>query len=64
MAKNLIVVLDDGETWGGVDGCNVMLLTDRAYEQLMNGMTPKDLDDDEVISCKFLEDLLENGEGI
>lgn len=39
-----IVVLEDGETWGGVHGASVCTITQEEYEKLCEGsLEPKDL---------------------
>lgn len=38
-----IIVLDDGETYSGVDGASICLITDEQHEELMEGMEPSDL---------------------
>ena len=32
-----ILVMDDGETWGGVDGASICIITDRQYNDLIDG---------------------------
>ena len=32
-----ILVMDDGETWSGVDGASICLITDRQYNDLIDG---------------------------
>ena len=39
-----IIVLDDGETYSGVDGASICLITPEDHEKLMEGMEPCDLD--------------------
>ena len=39
-----ILVMDDGETWGGIDGASICLITPEDHEKLMEGMEPCDLD--------------------
>ena len=46
MAKG-IVVLFDGETWG--DMGTLMVVTDEAYQELLDGAYPKHLDPDKDI---------------
>jgi hypothetical protein len=38
--KNTVAILinDDGETWGGVDGASICLITDKQYEALADGL--------------------------
>ncbi len=33
-----IIVLDDGDTYSGVDGASICLITDEQHEELMEGM--------------------------
>ena len=39
-----IIVLDDGETYSGVDGASICLITEDQHEELMGGMEVSDLD--------------------
>lgn len=32
-----IIVLDDGETWGGIDGASICFLSEEQHESLCNG---------------------------
>jgi hypothetical protein len=34
-----ILVMDDGETWSGVDGASICIITDRQYNELIDGTT-------------------------
>ena len=34
-----ILVMDDGETWSGVDGASICLLTEDQYNDLVDGTT-------------------------
>ena len=38
-----IIVLDDGDTYSGVDGASICLITNEQHEELMEGMEPSDL---------------------
>ena len=37
-----ILVMDDGETWGGVDGASICIITDRQYNDLIDGKEDAD----------------------
>ena len=32
-----IIVLDDGETWGGIDGASICFITEEQHESLCDG---------------------------
>ena len=34
-----ILVMDDGETWSGVDGASICLITEDQYNDLIDGTT-------------------------
>lgn len=38
-----LVVLNDGETFTGVAGCSLIVVTPEQLEQLDNGTSPKDI---------------------
>jgi hypothetical protein len=38
-----ILVLNDGESWSGVDGCSVQLISEKSHEDLCNGAEPTDI---------------------
>lgn len=44
-----MVVLADGETYGGIDGASIMLITPDAHEKLCEGYQPKDLVSKDVV---------------
>ena len=37
MKTHAILVMDDGETWGGVDGASICLITTDQYMDLIDG---------------------------
>ena len=38
-----ILVLNDGDTWSGVDGCSICLITEEDHEALCQGSEPSDI---------------------
>lgn len=38
-----ILVLNDGDTWSGVDGCSLCIITEEDHEQLCEGLEPSDI---------------------
>lgn len=45
-----VVVLDDGETWAGE--ADIVILTQKGYDDLMNGVKYDQLDDKDVLDVK------------
>ena len=44
MKTHAILVMDDGETWGGVEGASICLITEEDLERLTEGdLDAKDL---------------------
>ena len=39
-----IIVLSDGETWGSLEGCEILTLTEEGHAKLTEGGKPKDLE--------------------
>ena len=39
-----IIVLDDGETWGGIDGASICFLTEEQHESLCDGSSLADME--------------------
>tara|TARA_R100000231_G_scaffold63213_1_gene51321 strand:+ start:581 stop:745 length:165 start_codon:yes stop_codon:yes gene_type:complete len=39
-----IIVLNDGETWSGVDGCSICMITQAQFDRLCEGEEPGDID--------------------
>lgn len=39
-----IIVLDDGETWGGIDGASICFITEEQHESLCDGSSVTDMD--------------------
>jgi len=39
-----IIVLSDGETWGSLEGCEVLTLTEKGHTKLEEGGKLKDLE--------------------
>jgi len=46
----LIVVLNDGETYTGLDGCCIMDITPEGIEKLDEGQDPNDLEPSDILS--------------
>ena len=42
--NHFIVVLDDGETFSGVDGASICVITDEQHEKLCEGYSLSDID--------------------
>ena len=63
--RNAIVVLGDGETWMEVTGSRIMILTDKAFEELcLSDYKPRWFYDDkefpeDPIKTAYIEDLLQ-----
>lgn len=38
-----ILVMDDGETWGGVEGASICLITEEDHERLSEGENVSDI---------------------
>ena len=56
---NAIVVLNDGETFSGEQGCYVYFLSDEGVEQLNNDNEPNDIDQQNILKKVSLSDLIE-----
>ena len=39
-----IIVLSDGETWGSLEGCEILTLTEQGHAKLEEGVKPGDLE--------------------
>ena len=39
-----IIVLSDGETWGSLEGCEILTLTEKGLAKLEEDVKPKDLE--------------------
>ncbi len=48
-----IVLLDDGDTWAGE--ADIITLTQKGYDDLMNGVKFSQLDDNDIIDSKPAE---------
>jgi len=35
MSKHVLVVLDDGETYSGLDGCTILIVNDEGMEEII-----------------------------
>lgn len=54
-----IMVLNDGETYTALKGCEILLVTDAALKRLDEGYQPKDLDEGkEIVASIGLEDVV------
>ncbi|QDP45927.1 MAG: hypothetical protein Tp1125DCM238401_40 [Prokaryotic dsDNA virus sp.] len=58
--KHVIVVLDDGETYSGIDGASVCIITDEQHEKLCEGYSLSDIDP--VIEIGLSDCTLQGGE--
>ena len=50
-----IIVMCDGQTWGDIEGCEIMVVTKQGYNKLVGGDEPNDLipDEDFLPSASF-----------
>tara|TARA_R100001594_G_scaffold107682_1_gene142351 strand:- start:52541 stop:52717 length:177 start_codon:yes stop_codon:yes gene_type:complete len=51
-----ILVLSDGETYTGVDGCSICFITPEQHDMLCEGSSPKDIDPVHEIGLKEYAD--------
>ena len=49
MKKYTIMILEDGETYSGVDGCEIATLTELAMKMLDEGYEAKDIPESEIL---------------
>jgi len=41
--QHTIIILSDGETWGSLEGCEILTLTEQGHAKLTEGVKPCDL---------------------
>ena len=49
MKKYTIMILEDGETYSDVDGCEIVTLTELAMKMLDEGYKAKDIPESEIL---------------
>jgi hypothetical protein len=54
-----VVVLNDGETYTGADGCNVLFLSKKGEEQLDENGNVKAVDQENILYQVSINDLIE-----
>ena len=50
-----IIVLNDGETYTSADKCEILTITKKGAKLLEEGYSPKDLEEEHVVSSITLE---------
>jgi len=41
--QHTIIILSDGETWGSLEGCEIMVITEQGHNKLCEDVKPCDL---------------------
>ena len=49
MKTYAIMILDDGNTYSAVDGCEIITITQSAMDMLSEGQEPKDIPESEIL---------------
>lgn len=52
---SMIVVLNDGETYTDISGCRILIVTESGMSALDDGMSPNDLEDNDIITSIRLD---------
>lgn len=56
---DMIVVLNDGETYTSLKGCEILLLSEGGFEHLEDGRDPNDLEAEDIISRIDISELVD-----
>lgn len=43
MEHYTIIIMNDGETWGSLEGCEIMVITEQGHNKLCEDVKPGDL---------------------
>ena len=64
--QNLIVVLEDGETYSGIEGCTVQIISDEQREDIEGGGDADDIEGEPIAtySISALIDMLLQAESV
>ena len=64
--QNLIVVLEDGETYSGIEGCTVQIISDEQREDIEGGGDAADIEGEPIAtySISALIDMLLQAESV
>lgn len=57
MGKHVLVVLDDGETYSGLDGCTILIVNDEGMEEIIEVSDASAVSQENIISCVMLTGL-------
>lgn len=54
-----ILVMQDGETYGPLDGCKILTITEDGHELLSNGWEPDQLEEKDILSERDVQELVD-----
>ena len=54
---HVLVVLDDGETYSGLDGASILIVNDEGMDQIIEGGNADDVAQNNVLATILLKDM-------